>query len=237
MSVLEKQIEAERERLKVETRRRDLEVDAARYAHWQPAEILMRSERKQIAATMLHQAGVFPVTGDSCLEIGFGALGWLGDLITWGVRETDLHGIDLDATRAMRAREILPCADLRVGDAGDMPWDTNTFRLVVASTVFTSILDQQVRRMVAAEITRVLAPGGALLWYDFAFNNPFNPNVRKVSRREVPNLFPRLHGRIRSLTLAPPLARMIAPKSWTMARILNSIPILRTHLLGVLIKD
>jgi hypothetical protein len=90
--------------------------------------------------------------------------------------------------------------------------------------------------MVAADITRVLAPGGALLWYDFAVNNPRNPNVRRVGRKELQGLFPELRGSIRSVTLAPPLVRLVAPKSWLLATALEAFPFLRTHLLAVLLK-
>jgi ubiquinone/menaquinone biosynthesis C-methylase UbiE len=185
---------------------------------------------------MLHDAGVFPEVGDQCLEIGFGTLGWLGTLMSWGLRETDLHGIELDAARATKAHEALPTADLRIGDATKLPWEVGSFHLVVASTVFTSVLDVRVRGLIADEIMRVLAPGGALLWYDFAANNPRNPNVRKVNRKELRELFPRLSGEVKSITLAPPLARFVAPKSWVLATMLEGIPFLRTHLIAVLIK-
>jgi ubiquinone/menaquinone biosynthesis C-methylase UbiE len=212
-------------------------VDQELYALWQPAEMLMRAERKRIAAWMLQQADVFPKENDQCLEVGFGSLGWLGELITWGVRETELHGIELDPCRAEQARKILPLADLRVGDASELPWASDCFHLVVASTVFTSILEPDIRRIIAGEISRVLKPGGALLWYDFAVNNPRNPHVRRVSRKELRQLFPHLSGDIRSVTLAPPLARLVAPRSWALATVLAAVPWLRTHLLGVLIKS
>lgn len=229
-------VAAERSRISEEYRRRSVEVSADLYAAWQPAEILSRTTRTRAAARMLHRAGAFPESGKQCLEIGFGSLGWLGALIGWGLREADLHGIELDPKRAAKACEALPSADLRVGDATELPWDDNSFHLVVASTVFTSVLDDRVREMIAKEIVRVLAPGGALLWYDFAVNNPRNPHVRKVDRRELRKLFPRLSGEIKSITLAPPIARFIAPKSWVLATILEAIPFLRTHLIGVLVK-
>ena len=144
---------------------------------------------------------------------------------------------DIDTLRISRAKEILPAADLRTGDAPKLPWDNGTFRVVIASTLFTSVLDSNVRCLIADEIIRVLAPGGALLWYEFAFNNPRHPHVRGISRSEVRNLFPRLTGKIRSVTLAPPLARLIVPHSWALATLLESIPFLRTHLLAVLIKS
>ena len=43
------------------------------------------------------------------------------------------------------------------------------------------------------------------MWYDFRFDNPQNRQVRGIGRRELRALFPQLRGRIRSVTLAPPL--------------------------------
>jgi ubiquinone/menaquinone biosynthesis C-methylase UbiE len=228
---------AERRRLQSEYERRAIENDPHAYSSWQPAEIFARHERKRVAARMLHSAGKFPVTGNKCLEVGCGASGWLPDLLSWGVNERDLHGIDLNSQRISRARQMLPAADLRVTDGVDMPWEDGTFDLVIASTVFTSILDSSVRRLLAREIVRVLTPRGAFLWYDFAFNNPRNPNVRRIKREEIKTLFPGLCGRMRSITLAPPIARFIAPRSWAAASLLEAIPLLRTHLLAVLIKS
>ena len=223
-------------RIRDEYRRRGREVSVDRYAPWQPAEMLMRDQRKRVAARMLRLAGAFPGPQDACLEVGFGSLGWLGDLITWGAREQNLHGIELDQHRARQAQEALPIADLRVGNGVELPWDSNSFHLVIASTVFTSILDEDVRRLLAAEITRVIRPGGVLLWYDFAVNNPNNRNVRRVSRKELRQLFPELSGDVKSVGLAPPLARLIAPASWPAAVFLEGLPLLCTHLLAVLVK-
>ncbi len=210
--------------------------DSSRYAPWQPGEMFMRNERKRVAAQMLYQAGAFPAAGHHCLEIGYGTLGWLGELISWGLREADLHGIELDAARAEQARAALPNARLVVGDACWLPWDAGAFQLVIASTVFTSLLDAGTRRQMAQEIERVVAPRGALLWYDFAVPSPRNPRVRPVTRPELRSLFPRLVGPIRSITLAPPLARCLAPRCWSLAVLLEAIPLLRTHLLAVLVK-
>jgi ubiquinone/menaquinone biosynthesis C-methylase UbiE len=230
-------VAAERTRIQLEYDRRAREINPELYAPWQPASRFMLESRNRKAAAMLHEIGVFPTAGDQCLEVGFGSLGWLSELIGWGVKESDLHGIELDSRRSEQAREVLPAADLRTGDAVSLPWADQTFRLVIASTLFTSVLDTDVRQLIANEIMRVLAPGGALLWYDFAYNNPRNPNVRGVSRGEIRTLFPNLHGAVRTVTLAPPLTRLIAPRSWALAALLEAIPILRTHLIAVLIKN
>jgi ubiquinone/menaquinone biosynthesis C-methylase UbiE len=227
----------ERQRIELEYSRRAQEISHELCAPWHASSRFMSEARNRAAAKMLDSVGLFPKKRDQLLEVGFGRLGWLAELISWGVGEADLHGIELDPLRAAKARQSLPAADLRIGDATELPWKANTFRLVIASTVFTSILDARVRQLVADEITRVLAPGGALLWYDFAVNNPRNPNVRKVDRRELRNLFPQLTGTVKSITLAPPLTRLIAPRSWVLATILEAIPFLRTHLIAVLVKN
>ncbi|MGH9317404.1 MAG: class I SAM-dependent methyltransferase [Thermoanaerobaculia bacterium] len=229
-------VATERRRILEEYRRRERSLDPNLYAPWQPGEEFLRAGRRRRAASMLKRAGVFPRAGDPCLEVGYGSLGWLGDLLCWGLKETDLHGIELDPARAARARETLPAADLRVGDATALPWESDTFQLVVVSTVFSSILDSRVRRALAQEILRVLAAGGALLFYDFAVNNPRNREVRRVGRAEVRELWKGLEGQVRTATLAPPLARWLAPRSFLAATLLEAIPFLRTHLIAVLMK-
>ncbi|HXX44007.1 MAG TPA: class I SAM-dependent methyltransferase [Candidatus Acidoferrales bacterium] len=230
-------VERERERIRIEYQRRSREVDAEIYAPWNFAVNLNLSGRQRLASTMLHRAGAFPQPGDPCLEVGFGTIGWLAQLIAWGMFERDLHGIDLDEERVRRARAALPIADLRRGDASELPWPSNHFRLVIQSTVFSSVLDRRVRRMISDEITRVLRPGGALLWYDLATNNPRNPHVRGVRAREIRELFPSLKGPIKSLTLAPPISRALTAKSWLLATLLESVALLHTHRLAVLVKD
>lgn len=227
---------AERERIQREYARRREHVDESVYAPWNDAAALSWSSRRRMAAKLLHANGVFPASQSRCLEIGCGSGGWLPDLIAFGAREANLSGIDLDESRVGQARAALPAADLRVGDASELPFADASFSLVVASTVLTSILSAGMRKSVANEVVRVLSPGGALLWYDFALDNPRNKNVRAVKRAEIVALFPTLRADVRSVTLAPPVARLVAPVSYTLATVLEAIPFLRTHLIGVLVK-
>ncbi len=236
MGSLESEIQAERKRILAEIARRNRELPRDRDARWQPSQQWLINERRYVAVELLKRCDVFPTQDTRCLEIGFGFGGWLPDLISWGVNETNLHGIDLWEQCVLSTRRLLPAADVRVGDAADLPWDESTFDLVVASTVFTSILNNAVRVQVAKEMTRVLAPGGALLWYDFRYNNPKNANVRRVTRTELHSLFPTLVGEVRTVSLAPPLLRAILPFSRTLTSILSAFPFLRTHLIAVLRK-
>jgi hypothetical protein len=68
-----------------------------------------------------------------------------------------------------------------------------------------------------------------VLWYDFAYNNPRNPDVLGVPLREVRVLFS--GGRImaRLITLAPPLARLVCPIHPALYSVFGVLPFLRTH--------
>lgn len=227
----------ELERIKSEYARRESEIDRDLYCPWQPGEILMTSERKRVTATILKGIERFPQKGDKCLEIGYGKLGWLADFISWGLRETDLYGIELDEKRASHARELLPLANLEIGDAVSLKWDDGQFDYVVASTLFSSILDLNMRKQIASEIRRVLAPGGAVILYDLSVNNPRNKNLMALKPSDVDSIFPDFELRLRSVTLAPPIARFVSKQSWTLASLLSSVPFLRTHFLAILVEQ
>jgi hypothetical protein len=117
-----------------------------------------------------------------------------------------------------------------------LPWDDQAFELVIVSTVFSSILDPFAREKIAAEIDRVIVSGGVLVWYDLAFDNPRNTNVKGVRPREIKKLFPGYLMSARSVTLAPPVARRVVPLSVTFATVLAALPLLRTHIAAVLQK-
>jgi hypothetical protein len=102
--------------------------------------------------------------------------------------------------------------------------------------MFSSILDQGVRRVVADELGRVVRRGGVVLWYDLRVNNPRNPEVRRLGRHEIAGLFPGWHLTLERVTLAPPIARTLAGRADVTARLLAAVPWLRTHYLGVLRK-
>jgi SAM-dependent methyltransferase len=227
---------SEASRILAENMRRESQSPPHRYAPWEPSHMFEISERRMLAGAMLHKAGVFPNAGSRCLEIGFGRIGWLGDLISWGVCDSQISGLELDPARAANVSRLLPRADLRVGDAVDLPWEEQSFDLVILSLVFTSILAHEVRQVIAENVMRVLRPGGALLWYDFRVDNPRNHNVKGIGRTEILSLFSGLKGEIHSLTLAPPLSHAIVPVSKVLATLLSAIPLLRTHLLAVLLK-
>ncbi len=103
-------------------------------------------------------------------------------------------------------------------------------------TVVTPIFDKTMKQKIANEMHRVLKSQGIILWYDYFMINPRNPDVRGVKAKEIYELFPDCEITLKGTTLAPPLARAIAPFSTILCQFLEKIPLLCTHYLGVIRK-
>jgi len=226
--------EVEAERIRAEYQRREREIASDFYSLTRPANLFTRHYQQQGLLRALTRAGMLPLADRRILDVGCGRGGWLAMLDDFGARHENVAGIDLDPSRLEDAKRQFPKMDLRAGDAAQLPWETGTFDLVLQSVVFTSILDRAVRVMVAREMRRVLASGGALLWYDFRYNNPQNPNVRGIAPREIRELFPDCSVELERVTLAPPIARRLVPVSWFVATALEHLRVFNTHLFALI---
>ncbi len=222
----------EADRIVADYDRRAAEIPAERYAPAEPAPLFIRQGIERRVLSELRRAGALPLAGRRVLDAGCGRGQWLADLETWGARRADLAGVDLVPERVEESSARLPGADIRRADATGLPFGDASFDLVLQSMMFSSILDEDVRRAAAAEMARVLAPGGLVLWYDFFVNSPGNPSVRGIRRGEVAELFPGFSIRWRRTTLAPPLVRLLAPRAWPLASALQALTLLNTHAVG-----
>lgn len=184
----------------------------------------------------LRAAGYLPLTNRRILDVGCGTGDRLAAMVDWGARAENVLGVDLLADRIQAARRNHPHIPFQLVNAECLPAADGAFDLVMVFTVFTSILDDEMAANVSREIVRVLAPGGAVLWYDFRLANPFNRHVRACSRRRVRRLFPGLRIHLHTLSLLPPLARRLGRLTHRLYRPLSSVPFLRSHYLGILIK-
>jgi SAM-dependent methyltransferase len=228
--------EAEIARIRSEYERRARELPSDFYGWNQPVNLFSHCQTLRSCIKALVREDMFPLNGRRIADIGCGQGQWLAQFLQWGNACT-LSGIDLDNDRIEMARNRIPSADLRVGDAWQLPWPDATYDLVTQFTVFTSILDLGVKRQIASEMLRVLRPDGLLLWYDFRYNNPRNRNVHGIEADEIRSLFPACVIRLEKVTLLPPLARRVVPLSWIAALMLEKVPLLRTHYLGVIRKQ
>ena len=149
------------------------------------------------------------------LEIGCGTGQWLREFIKWGACPDHVAGIDVLSDRVSQAKQLCPQGvKIYCGNAANLSFSGATFDLVFQFTVFSSILDATVKEVLAHEMLRVLKQGGLILWYDFFLNNPSNPDVRGIRKREIAHLFPDCRIDLHRVSLAPPLDPLLAPYSW-----------------------
>jgi ubiquinone/menaquinone biosynthesis C-methylase UbiE len=213
-------------------RRTELHLDLE--ASWvNPQYLYRRQERERDVLGCLHRLHI-PFAETRVLEVGCGTGGWLRELVRWGIAPEHIWGIDLVPGVVAEARQRCPEAvHVQCNSVTDLPFRDATFDVVLQATLFTSLLDKEVRRVAAHEMLRVLRHNGVILWYDFFMPNPWNPDVRRVGRREIRALFPGCSVELRTSTLAPPLARRVAG-SHMLYQLLASLPCLCTHYLGVI---
>jgi SAM-dependent methyltransferase len=207
----------------------------SRYSWFNPAHVYLMQERERRVLALLRREGLLDLSEATVLDLGCGSGHWLRDLLKWGARPEHVVGVDLLPDRVNRARQLCPGGiTIECANATGLPYADASFDLVIQSTVFTSMLDAAVRRQAAAEVLRVLRPNGCVLWYDFHMNNPRNADVRAVKKAEIHALFPGCDIRMERITLAPPLARWVSPRSRIAFELLSTVPFLCTHYVGII---
>lgn len=145
---------------------------------------------------------------------------------------TDWVGVDLRPEAIAIARERFPALTFVVASADEVPVDTASIDVVVARLLFSSLPSAELEASVAAEIQRLLRPGGWLIWLDIRFDNPTNPAVHGLSRARIAGLFPGWKSELRAAGLLPPLARRLGRTTRIAYPILATLPFLRSHLAG-----
>lgn len=212
-------------------------TDDGRRGRWDPGNPgnrAMRVERTKVARAMLTAHGLWPTGRATVLEIGCGSGSVLEDFRAADVSDDAVVGVDLLESRVAEAKRATG-ARVAVADASALPFPDVSFPLVLAYTVFSSILDDDVARRIASEVGRVLRPGGGCLVYDFRYPNPSNANTRRVGDREVSSYFD-AHHESRSLTVLPPVARRLGPLTGALYPMLAAIPVLRSHRFTLVLK-
>ena len=207
------------------------------YSCFNTGNLFISQDRERKLLRLLKRRGFASLDTKKILDVGCGRGYWLREFGRFGARPENLIGIDLMHEDVAEGKRLSPAGiRLECGNAAHLDFADESFDLVLQFTVFTSILDPVLKQRVAAEMVRVLKSDGLIVWYDFHTNNPWNPDVRGVKKQEIIRLFPDCRIRLQRLTLAPPIARLVAPYSWLACELLQAIPWFRTHYLGAITK-
>ena len=135
---------------------------------------------------LLLSEGLLNLSDRKVLEIGCGQGDWLREFIKWGASPSEIAGIDLLADRIEKARQLCPQGvELLCGNASKLPFPDSSFDIVAQFTVFSSILDEQMKQELAREMLRVMKDNGRILWYDFYVDNPTNRDTRGIRKTEI----------------------------------------------------
>jgi ubiquinone/menaquinone biosynthesis C-methylase UbiE len=212
--------------------RRAATVPPGRYDALNPAEYMAAQEKQRALIRWIRSCGLAPLPNKRLLEVGCGTGNDLLEFIQIGFTPENLAGYELIEDRIAEARKRLPSSvTLRLGNAARAEFPQESFDVVYQSTVFTSILDDSLQESLAAKMWSLVKPGGGVLWCDFTYDNPRNPDVRGVPLSRVRQLFS--DGVVRSwrIGLAPPISRRITRIHPGLYGLANVFPFLRTHVL------
>lgn len=224
----------EEERIRVAYSKR--RTDGLVYSLFNPGHLFIAQQLEKDLIKLFRRYEVGPLGDKRILDLGCGT-GWrLRELVSFGARAENLCGIDLLPNMVEAAKRISPNIDFRCGNAESLPFRNESFDIVTQFTMFTSILDDGMKLNVAKEMLRILKPDGIILWYDYFISKPSNQDVRGIGKREVIRLFPNCVCDFNKVTLAPPIARTVAPHSFFLCYLLEKIPWLRTHYLVAIKK-
>lgn len=166
------------------------------------------------------------------LEVGAGTGDNLYFFKRFGLKWENIYANELLPDRIEILEKNFPSLNIYKGDACDIATD-KVFDIVFQSTVFTSILDLQFKEKLANKMWSLLKPGGIVLWYDFIYDNPYNKDVKGVTKKEIKDLFSESSRIIfHKTTLAPAIGRKINKFYPCM----NIFPFLRTHVIAEIEK-
>jgi SAM-dependent methyltransferase len=193
----------------------------------------MIEERNAAGRRLLREAGLDPLHRLDILEIGCGDGANLAMLVEEGADPARIIGIDIFPPSVAAARLRLPRVRLEVADASSFCLGPASVDLVILYTVFSSIRDDRVREAISARITKMVRPGGSVLWYDFFIKNPRNPHTRAIPLAEIRRHFGSFEIHVERITLFPPIARLLGPGAAWLYPILAGVPLLRGHYLGL----
>lgn len=195
-----------------------------------PGQLYLIQQRQRELLSLLRREGCSILTEKRILEIGCGSGGVLRELLWLGATPSLLNGVELLDWRLAEAKTATPHLNLINADGRSLPYVDQCFDLVLQFTVFSSILDNEVKRSIAAEMLRVVKPDGMIIWYDF-WLNPSNDQTRGIRPAEIRTLFPNCRYDFRRITLAPPIARRLAPRFHSLSLLLEKLRVLNTHYL------
>ena len=149
------------EKIRIRNKKRKISNVHKLYNPYNPSMYMSYQEKERKLIKKILNPFLSPANNMKILEVGCGAGYNLHILLGLGFKPENLYGNDILPDRIVQAQEFLPSKiTLLIEDATSLPFPNSYFSAVYASTVFSSILDDDVQTTVSKEMWRLVKPGG-----------------------------------------------------------------------------
>lgn len=123
------------------------------------------------------------------LDVGCGAGGSIINFLKLGFNPSKIYGIDILENRISSAQKQFQNINWICADASNMNFSDNEFDIVFESTMFVSLVDENLSKKIANEMIRVIKPGGYIILVDWRYSKPNEHNYKALSKKRVLKLF------------------------------------------------
>ncbi len=200
-----------------------------RHSLLETGNLLMVEERERYFAHLLRRARVESLDGLRFFEAGCAGGYNLRQFVQLGARPENVVGMDLDGASVDYCRARATDIVVHHGSAAEIPEPDASFDVSIAFTLFSSVPSEEISQAIADELLRITKPGGMVLVYDMRRKSPRNPDVHPISNADIERWFAGQAIASRSITLAPPAARIVGRRAPGLYGLFAAVPFLRTH--------
>ena len=143
--------------IKLRYKRREESISKNKYALTNAHILLIVQEKEREMIKFLKKYDLLPLQDKTILEIGCGTGQNLIEFIRMGANPKNIIGNDLLENRISTAKKLLPQeVELICDDASTLDLPDNSFDIILQSTVFTSILDDELQIKIANHMCELL---------------------------------------------------------------------------------
>lgn len=121
------------------------------------------------------------------LDVGCGSGHSLRQLIDTGYLPYNMYGIDKIQSRVNEGQQRFSNINLSCGDASSMLYKSESFDIVMASTLFIQVKDDTDKK-IANEMIRVCKKGGHILLIDWRYDY-FHSEYKALTKKRIKLLF------------------------------------------------